>query len=85
MTAFINGAISALNRVLYLIKILDPEETDETLIIMKNQILTYIEMYKDLQRKTLENPIKDETWRNIEKTSLKEEDEENVEKILYDA
>lgn len=61
MTAFISGAISAFNRVLNLIKILDPEGKDENLLQMKNQVLTYIEMYKAIDTHRQENPIKDET------------------------
>ena len=89
MTAFVNGAISALNRVLKLIDILDPKGEDKNLWDMKNQVLIYIEMYKSIEKYNQEHPIKDETWEKIEKAStLNEEDKENlrkVKKILYDA
>ena len=89
MTAFINGAISALNRVLKLIDILDPEGKDENFKLMKEQISAYIMTYKSVEKFKQENPVKDETWEKIEKAStLTEEDKEDIrkaKKILYDA
>lgn len=69
MTAFINGALSALQKCLNLIEILDPEHTDPNMIDMRNQILIYIEMYKNVEKINQENPVKDETWQKIRKAS----------------
>ena len=86
MSAFVNGAISALNRCLNLIKILDPEEQDINLRDMKNQINLYIAMYKDLDNEKIDHPIIDETWKKIKEASdLSEEELEEFEKVIFDA
>lgn len=61
MNAFINGALSALNRCLNLILILDPDGKDENLVQMRNQINIYIEMYKNMEENRSQNPVIDET------------------------
>ena len=85
MTAFINGALSAFNRVLNLIKILDPEGKDENLVQMQNQILTYIEMYKALQADRENNPIKDETWEKIQKATTLNEEADIIDELIAKA
>lgn len=79
MKAFINGALSALNRCLNLILILDPEGKDENLVQMWNQITIYIEMYKAMEEERILNPVIDETWKNIEEAS--DTAEEDLEKL----
>lgn len=85
MTAFINGALSAFNRVLNLIKILDPEGKDENLVQMQNQILTYIEMYKALEADREKNPIKDETWEKIQKATSLNEEVDSIDELIAKA
>lgn len=83
MNAFINGALSALTRCLNLINILDPEGLDQNMVMMKNQILLYISMYKSLNEV---EPIKDETWEKIKAAStLSEEQLEMLEEIIAKA
>ena len=65
MNAFINGALSALNRCLNLILILDPDGKDENLVQMRNQINIYIEMYKNMEENRSQNPVIDETSNHI--------------------
>ena len=82
MTAFINGAISALKKCLSLIDKLDPEGTNVDLMDLKNQINIYITMYKTVGEQNINNKIKDETWNNILKTtSLTEKEKEELEEI----
>lgn len=84
MTAFVNGAISALNRCLNLINILDPEGLDENLTQMRMQINIYIQMYKELDNVKKVNI--DETWNKIKKASdLTDAQIEEFEKIIFDA
>ena len=86
MNAFVNGALSALNRCLNLINIMDPEGTDLNMVTIKNQILIYIEMYKSLDEWRQEHPIKDETWEKIKAAStLSEEQLEILEEIIAKA
>ncbi len=86
MSAFVNGALSALNKCLSLIDILDPKGEDVNLNDMKNQIYIYIAMYKDFDKSYMQVPSIDETWKKIkEKSSLSEEELEEFEKVLFDA
>jgi len=75
MNAFINGALSALQRCLNLIDILDPDSTDSNMVAMKNQILIYIKMYQSVAQWRDENPIKDETWEKIKAASTLNEEQ----------
>lgn len=86
MNAFINGALSALNRCLNLILILDPDGKDENLVQMRNQINIYIEMYKNMEENRSQNPVIDETWDKIKEASDEsDEDLDEIKKIIFDA
>lgn len=86
MNAFINGALSALTRCLNLIAILDPNGEDQNMVDMKNQILIYIKMYKQIAVLREENPVKDPTWENIKKASdLSEEQLDFLEGLIAKA
>ena len=78
MIAFVNGALSALDRCLRLIDLIDPEHTDQNMTDMRNQLLIYVQMYKDIDKKAQENPVVDETWDKILKASNLSEEEKEV-------
>lgn len=69
MTAFVNGAISAFNKVLDLINILDPEHENPALNDVKNQINIYIAWYEECDKVRVEYEINDQTWQKILDTS----------------
>ena len=86
MSAFVSCAVSALNRCLRLIDILDPKGEDVNLRDMRNQINIYIAMYKEIDKSHIEKPIIDETWKKIKEASdLTDEELEQFEKVIFDA
>ena len=83
MSAFINGAESAFKKVIKLIDILDKEEKDENLQLLKQNVTACILLYKEFDKLRYEKPVIDTAGFKIEEVSKSVElDEEDVEEIL---
>lgn len=83
MSAFINGAESAFKKVIKLIDILDKEEQDEKLQLLKKNITTCILLYKEFDKLGYDNPVIDNAGFKIEEISNSVElDKEELEEIL---
>ena len=80
MSAFVNGALSALNRVLRLLDIVDPDMKDEEINTIRTQIILYIDMYKEIDNYRTDHAVRDETWEKIKKTCTPEQ-AEDLEKV----
>lgn len=85
MSAYVNGALSALEKCLNLINFLDPKGEDVNLKDMKNQINIYMAVYKEIDEMRQENPVNDETWENIKKACSSEYNLDDLKKILFKA
>lgn len=79
MSAFTNGAISALERVYNLLETLDPENNDTLIKQLKTNVLLYVEFYKHMEDSR--TPIEDKTWEEISKTSENDEADEIMSQI----
>lgn len=86
MSAFVSGAVSALNKCLKLINDLDPADEDINLRDLRNQITIYIALYRKIDESKDEYPITDETWEKIKEASdAPEEELDEIKKIIFDA
>ena len=80
MSAFVSGALSALNRVLRLLDIVDPDMKDEEINTLRTQIILYKQMYQEIDNYRTDHAIKNETWEKIKKTCTPEQ-AEDLEKV----
>lgn len=82
MSAYVNGAIAALDKILKLLDILDPKKEDDFSNVLRDQIAAYKELYKEMDSKPY---IVDETWKNIEDTSNSDQEISDKIKTIFEA
>lgn len=63
------GAILALNKVLSIVNIVDPEDKDEKIKIIKEAVIRYRNYYENSIAYNKEHPFRDDTWRNIQEAN----------------